>query len=344
MTSSFPHRPTMVVVTGAAGFIGSHLVQGLLDNGLEVVGIDRRTPETDAIARLNLRDVTGHPRFSLFSGDLSFVSLNLLVRDAACVFHLSAIPAVRASWAEFERYVTANVMATQRLLDACVQEGVSKVVYASASSVYGPAEAPSGENDPAQPISPYGITKLAGEQLCLAYAKRPASRLSVTALRYFTVYGPRQRPDMAISRILAAALAGEPFVIFGDGTQRRDFTYVGDVVAATIAAADIEVPATVINVGGGSSISVSDIIAMARTVTGNPVPLTAGAAQAGDVPATAADLSLARVLLGFQPRIDLQTGMTRHAQWLQKLPADLLRTYGPPPTTDQDQSAPDSPH
>jgi nucleoside-diphosphate-sugar epimerase len=206
--------------------------------------------------------------------------------------------------------------------------------------VYGPVNAPSSENDPTQPISPYGVSKLAGEQLCLAYAKRPAGMLSVTALRYFTVYGPRQRPDMAIGRILAAALTGKQYTIFGDGTQRREFTYVTDVVDATMAAARVDVPAAVVNVGGGSSVSLIDVIGMAQQITGNPVPLTAVTAQAGDVPATAADITLARLLLGYQPSTDLLTGMTGHAQWLRELPADLLRTYAPPPTTTETEEAP----
>lgn len=329
-----------VVVTGAAGFIGSHLVQSLLDTGVEVVGIDRRRPRTDAVARLNLQDVVLHPRFSWVEDDLCDADLNALVRNAACVYHLAAVPGVRSSWSGFERYVAANVVATQRLLSACVQTGVAKVVYASSSSVYGQVNAPSGENDPTQPVSPYGVSKLAGEQLCLAYAKRPGSRLSVTAVRYFTVYGPRQRPDMAIGRILAAAMTGEQYTIFGDGTQRREFTYVGDVVDATMAAARVEVPAAVTNVGGGSSVSMIDVIDMAQQVIGNPVPLTAVPAQAGDVPATAADLTLARLLLDYQPRTDLRTGMTRQAEWLRGLPSDALRVYMPPPVTEKDQEVP----
>ncbi len=272
-------------------------------------------------------------------GDLCTADLTALVRDAECVYHLAAVPGVRSSWTGFEHYVKANVLATEQLLGACVQTGVAKVVYASSSSVYGPINAPSEENDPTQPISPYGVSKLAAEQLCLAYAKRPGSQLSVTALRYFTVYGPRQRPDMAIGRILAAAMTGEQYTIFGDGTQRREFTYVGDVVDATMAAARVEVPAAVINVGGGSSVSMIEVIGMAREVTGNPVPLTAVPAQAGDVPATAADLTLARLLLGYQPRTDLRIGMTRHAEWLRGLSPELLRAYAPPPATNDDQEA-----
>jgi nucleoside-diphosphate-sugar epimerase len=327
-----------VVVTGAAGFIGSHLVEALLDRDLDVVGIDRRDPQSDTLARLNLREASDHPRFSWVEGDLLDANLLTLVEDAACVFHLAAVPGVRSSWTGFPNYVAANILATERLLNACRHTATPKLVYASSSSVYGVVNAPSGENDPTQPVSPYGVTKLAGEQLCLAYAKRPGSRLSVTALRYFTVYGPRQRPDMAIARILAAAMTGEQYTIFGDGSQRREFTYVGDVVDATIAAAEVDVPAAVINVGGGASVSMIDVIGMTREVTGNPVPLTAVNQQAGDVPATAADLTLARLLLGYQPRTDLRTGMTRHAEWLSRLPPELLRAYAPPPApADQEE-------
>jgi nucleoside-diphosphate-sugar epimerase len=327
-----------VVVTGAAGFIGSHLVQGLLDRNFDVVGLDRRSPRSDTTARLNLHETLGHPRFSLVEGDLLHADLGPLLQDVGCVFHLAAVPGVRSSWARFEDYVAVNILATERLLRACVHAGTRKLVYASSSSVYGMVNAPSGENDPTLPVSPYGVTKLAGERLCLAYATRPGSRLSVTALRYFTVYGPRQRPDMAIARILTAAMTGEQYTIFGDGTQRREFTYVADVVDATVAATDVDVPAAVVNVGGGSSASLIDVIGMAREVTGNPVPLTAVDRQAGDVPATAADLTLARRLLGYQPRVDLRTGMSRHAEWLRRLPPHLLRTYTPPPATTEQET------
>lgn len=325
------------MVTGAAGFIGSHLVQGLLDRNLYVVGIDRRSPRSDALAELNLREVLNHSRFSLVDGDLLDTDVTGLVEQADCVFHLAAVPGVRTSWARFQECAAANLLATDRLLRACAGAGVPRLIYASSSSVYGLSNAPSKEIDPTVPVSPYGVTKLAAEQLCLAYAKRPGSRLSVAALRYFTVYGPRQRPDMAIARILTAALTGEQYTIFGDGTQRREFTYVGDVVDATIAAAELDVPAVVINVGGGSSVSMIDVIREAHEATGNPVPLTAVDPQAGDVPATAADLTLARLLLGYQPRVDLRTGMARHAEWLRRLPPELLRTYAPPPmTTDEE--------
>jgi nucleoside-diphosphate-sugar epimerase len=315
------------------------LVQGLLARGFDVVGIDRRGVESDSIAALNLAEVTGHPKLTLVESDLLKVDLLKVSEGVDRVFHLAAIPGVRPSWGDFEDYLTGNVLATQRVLTACEQLGVAKLVYASSSSVYGPADKPSTEDDATRPISPYGVTKLAGENLCLAHALRPASRLSVTALRYFTVYGPRQRPDMAIGRMLAAALTGEQYAIFGDGTQRREFTFVDDVVEATIAAADVVLPAAVINVGGGSTASMIDVIGLARETTGNPVPLTALDRQAGDVPSTAADLSRARDLLGYEPRTDLRTGMALHVRWLRQLPPERLLAYAPPPaTTDQEES------
>ncbi len=327
-----PASSPAVVVTGAAGFIGSHLVDGLLQRGHRVIGIDRRSPRTDRLARLNLEGALAHPRFSWVEADLLHANLDVLLGGVACVFHLAAVPGVRASWGSgFPDYVAANISATERLVAACERAGVPRLVYASSSSVYGPTRAASREVDPTMPISPYGVTKLAGEQLCLAHATRPDSALSVVALRYFTVYGPRQRPDMAIGRILSAALTGDRYPLFGDGTQRREFTYVGDVVDASIAAAHLNASAVVVNVGGGVSVSMLDVLRLAEEVTGNPVRLTVLALQAGDVPGTAADLSTARMLLGYQPGTDLRTGMTRHAEWLRRLPPDLLRAFTPPP-------------
>jgi nucleoside-diphosphate-sugar epimerase len=327
-----------VVITGVAGFIGSHLADALLESGHQVVGLDRRSPATDVLARVNLESATGHSDFKFVEADLIDARLEDLLEDARCVFHLAAVPGVRPSWSGLPAYAAANVLATDRLLKACITANVSKLVYASSSSVYGESNDASRENDPTQPLSPYGVTKLAGEQLCLAYAKRPGSTLSVTALRYFTVYGPRQRPDMAIGRMLAAALTGDQYTLFGDGTQRREFTFVDDVVAATVKAADLNLPAAVVNVGGGSSVSLIDVITTASHVTGNPVPLTAIGAQPGDVPATSADLMLANLLLAYQPKTDLATGMRRHAEWLRRLPVDVLRMYQPEPETTGDEA------
>ncbi len=256
-----PAAPGRVLVTGAAGFIGSHLVDRLLGLGHEVVGIDRRSPRSDRLARHNLQAALAHSRFTWAEVDLADADLEPLLDGAGCVFHLAAVPGVRASWGErFAAYVNANVLATQRLLNACERVGVPRLVHASSSSVYGPAPAPSKECDPTRPLSPYGVTKLAGEQLCLAHAVRPDTTVQVVALRYFTVYGPRQRPDMAISRLLAAALTGGRYPLFGDGTQRREFTFVDDVVTATVAVAEVTADAVtpapaVINVGHATPIA-----------------------------------------------------------------------------------------
>jgi nucleoside-diphosphate-sugar epimerase len=332
--------PGSVVVTGAAGFIGSHLVETLLQHGHRVVGVDRRSPRTDRLAHLNLKHVLARPRFSWVETDLLRADLDGLLDGAMCVFHLAAVPGVRASWGpNFLDYVAANISATALLLAACERAGVPRLVYASSSSVYGPAGTASRENDPTRPISPYGVTKLAGEQLCLAHATRPDSALSVIALRYFTVYGPRQRPDMAIGRILAAALTGGRYSLFGDGTQRREFTYVDDVVDATVKAAHVNASAAIVNVGGGSSVSMLDVLRLAQDVTGNPVRLTTLPSQAGDVAATMADLSAARVLLGYRPRTDLRAGITRHAEWLRRIPPDLMPAFTPLPDPDDAEVA-----
>ena len=333
-------RTGMVVVTGAAGFIGSHLVDGLLRGGHPVVGVDRRDPSSDELAALNLAAALANPLFTFIEADIACADVVSLVSGAEAVFHLAAVPGVRLSWgSRFAEYATTNIVGTQRLLAACERGGVRRLVYASSSSVYGSVASVSRECDLTRPVSPYGVTKLAGEQLCMAHASRADSVLTVVALRYFTVYGPRQRPDMAIGRILSGALTGARYTLFGDGSQRRDFTYVDDVVDATLSAADGGVPSTVVNVGGGAPVSLADAIAVAREVTGNPVPLTAVSARAGDVSATAADLSLASALLGYRPRIDLRAGMWRHADWLRQLPADLVSRFAPPPAEFEEVTA-----
>ena len=329
-----------VLVTGAAGFIGSHLVDRLLSAGHSVIGLDRRSPRANLLARLNLADAMAHSRFHWVEADLASTTLGPLLDGVDCVFHLAAIPGVRRSWGNgLPGYVRANVLATGALLAGCERAGVRRLVYASSSSVYGPALTASRETHPTLPLSPYGVTKLAGEQLCLAHALRRESRLSVVALRYFTVYGPRQRPDMAISRMLAAALTAAPYTVFGDGRQRREFTYVSDVVDATLAARTAEATATTVNVGGGASVPVAEVLRLVEEVTGNPVLRRPGVEQAGDTATTAADLSAARLLLGYQPRVDLPTGLTLQAEWLRGLPASALGLFIPSPTSAEEVPA-----
>ncbi|MGH3281602.1 MAG: SDR family oxidoreductase, partial [Trebonia sp.] len=229
-------------VTGVAGFIASHLAAELLQRGWHVTGLDTRDASSDPVAAENLSGLASHPCFRLARANLATADLALLLEGTQVAFHLAGLPGARRSWGDqFSRYLTANVLGTQRLLEACAATETPRLVFASSSSVYGPGSGTSSkESDPLAPLSPYGVSKLAAERLCLAYANRPSAVTSVVALRYFTVYGPRQRPDMAFSRIMRAALSGRAVPLYGSGAQRRDFTHVTDAVTATVAAAECE--------------------------------------------------------------------------------------------------------
>ncbi|MFD4351532.1 NAD-dependent epimerase/dehydratase family protein [Nocardia sp. NPDC058518] len=323
MTTDSPDL-SPVVVTGAAGFIGSHLTDVLLARGTEVIAIDRRSVHNDPFAARNLADALTDPNLALHQADLATDELDELISGARIVFHLAAVPGVRDSWEErFPDYAASNVVATQRLLAACERTQIPRLVLASSSSVYGQTSGPSRESDPTYPMSPYGATKLAAEHLCMAHAARPDTSTSVVALRYFTVYGPRQRSDMAISRVLAAVLSGVPVPLYGDGQQSREFTYVDDIVAATLAAAAMpeDVDAEIVNVGGGSSVSMLELIAMVGQITGRKVPLAMEAPRAGDVEATRADLTLAHTLLDYSPRVELREGIARQLDWMVRQPS-----------------------
>lgn len=307
-----------VVVSGAGGFIGSHLVEALLVQGHQVVGIDRRSPGSHPRVAANLANALTDPRFTLIEGDLVDLDLVELLTGSLTVFHLAAVPGVRPSWSEaFEDYSRANVLGTHRLLAACRRSGVRRLVYASSSSVYGLAARPSRETDATTPLSPYGVSKLAGEHLCRAFAGEQAETLSIVMPRYFTVYGPRQRPDMAIQRMLTAALGGVPFTVFGDASQAREFTYVGDVVNATVAAGTAPAEGAVaVNVGGGGTVTLREVLDLCGEVAGRPVPLLSSGPQAGDVPVTSADLSRAETMLGYRPQVDLRSGLAKQAAWI----------------------------
>ncbi|MEW9533609.1 NAD-dependent epimerase/dehydratase family protein [Microbispora sp. NPDC049125] len=306
------------MVTGVAGFIGSHLAQALLERGVTVIGVDRRNAETDRSAAVNLTALHRHPSFVPITADLRNCAVEPLLLDADAVFHLAGVPGVRPSWGpQFGDYVACNILATQRIMQAATRLGVPRLVVASSSSVYGPTDGtPSRESDPVRPASPYAVTKLAEEQLCLAHAARPDCSTTVVALRYFTVFGPRQREDMAIHRILTAAVEGRTVHLYGDGSQRRDFTYVLDAVAATITAATAPISSGVINVGAGTTFSLLDVVDHARRLTGRPVIKELCATHSGDVPATCADPTTARSLLGWTPSVDLATGMARQLESL----------------------------
>jgi nucleoside-diphosphate-sugar epimerase len=297
------------LVTGATGFIGSHLVESLVAQSVMVTALDRRSQRFEAPPT--------SPQVEKIRLDLTSDELDAAVAGCDVVFHLAARPGVRSSWGDdFSDYLSANVTATQRLLEACMRQKTPRLVFASSSSVYGSTMGSSREDDELRPMSLYGVTKLAAEQLCLAYTRRTNSPLSVVALRYFTVYGPRQRPDMMLGRAIFASYSGIPLTLYGDGTQRREFTYVTDVVAATIAAGRLDQSDEVINVGGGSSVSLIEALDVVSRVTGRPVPLDAADPQAGDVPSTHANLYLAQELLGYRPAVDLTEGIRRQAEWM----------------------------
>ncbi|MGW1194407.1 NAD-dependent epimerase/dehydratase family protein [Streptomyces sp. NPDC002536] len=299
------------VVTGAAGFIGSHLAHALLHAGATVIGVDRRGPASDESAAASHAVLHGLQGYIPVTADLLDCAIDPLLVDADVIFHLAGIPGVRPSWGpQFSEYVRSNILATQRVMDAATRMRVPRLVVASSSSVYGVTSGgPSVESDRPRPVSPYAVTKLAEEQLCLAHAARATCPTTVVALRYFTVYGPRQRPDMFIHRTLHAALTGRPLQLYGDGHQRRDFTFIDDAIAATIAAGIAPDGTSIINVGGGTSASLIDVINIAQSLTGREIDVRADTARSGDVLSTRADTRLAEATLGWRATADLHSGM-----------------------------------
>lgn len=302
------------LVTGAAGFIGSHLVERLLDGGADVLGIDCFTdyysPERK---RRHLGTVLGRSGFRFFDVDLARAALASLLEGVDVVFHLAAQAGVRASWgADFQLYLDRNLLATQRLLEAMVATApAARLVFASSSSVYGDAESlPTREETVRRPVSPYGMTKAACEDLLRIYGS--SYGLRGIALRYFTVYGPRQRPDMAFHRLLTAALTGGDFTVFGDGLQERDVTYVEDIVAATIAAgAAAAVAGECVNVGAGRMVVLKDVLEHVRSFAAPGFTLQYAASERGDARATGASIEKARRLLGYLPRVEWREGIER---------------------------------
>jgi nucleoside-diphosphate-sugar epimerase len=312
MPPSYRH----VVVTGAAGFIGSHLCEALVGAGWRVTGIDAFTDYYDpADKEANLADLVAHPAFDLVRGDLVEMDLEPVFRDRPLVVHLAAQPGVRGSFGDgFGQYVHDNVLATQRVFDAALSAGCRRVVYASSSSVYGDAgHYPCPEGAQTAPNSPYGVTKLTCERLGDVYRKLG---LETVGLRYFTVYGPRQRPDMAIRRLCEAALHGEPFVLHGDGSASRDFTFVRDAVAATVAALTAPDPGPVLNVGGGHEATMMQVVRTIESLADTVLGFDRGPVQKGDVRRTAADTARARDRLGWQPGTDLVDGLAEQLDWV----------------------------
>jgi nucleoside-diphosphate-sugar epimerase len=317
------------VVTGCAGFIGSHLSERLVAEGWDVVGIDAFTPYYDRADKLdNLGALEGARRFALVEGDLNALDLGELMADAPVVFHLAGQPGVRLSFGDgFERYTADNVLATQRVFEAAEAAGCPRVVWASSSSVYGDAAAyPCVEDEtPTRPRSPYGVTKRACEDLAAIYRARG---LSAVGLRYFTVYGPRQRPDMAMRILCESLLDGTPFPLYGDGGQSRDFTHVGDAVDATYRAANADDPATIYNVGGGHEATLADVIVALEELAGRQAVLDHRPDQAGDVRRTAARTARAEADLGWTPKVGLRDGLRSELEWVRARRAALDRGAG----------------
>ena len=305
------------LVTGAAGFIGSHLSERLTAAGIPVVGLDCFT---DYYARQekeqHLDNLRGRSDFTLVETSIAQANLPALLDGVTHVFHLAAQAGVRKSWGrDFRVYTENNVDATQVLLEACTGRPIERFVYASSSSVYGDDVAiPMREDARPQPVSPYGVTKLAGEQLCHLYYVNHG--LPTVSVRYFTVYGPRQRPDMAFRRFLQAAATDAPIVQYGDGRQTRDFTYVADAVTATMAAATRGKPGGVYNIGGGSRVELVDIFDLIRRLTGRTLRIDRQEPQRGDMRDTYADTTRAKTDLGFAPTVTLEQGLHAEYDWM----------------------------
>lgn len=311
------------LVTGAAGFIGSTLCDKLLSLGYKVTGIDMFLDYYSKDLKLqNIKKALSHKNFSFIEGDLLNVNIISLIKDIEVVFHQAGQAGVRASWGDyFKTYIDHNILATQKVLEAIKSVNcVKKMVFASSSSVYGDAESyPTSENALPKPVSPYGVTKLAAENLVTLYSTQFG--LPTVSLRYFTVYGPRQRPDMAFTKFCKSALKGDPITIFGDGNQSRDFTYVTDIVAANLLAADHGCDGAVYNIGGGTNATVNQVLSMITESVG-PIKVNYSERVKGEARITSADTTNAKRDLKFVPAVSLQEGINNQLDWMR----DLLRS------------------
>ena len=310
-----------ILVTGAAGFIGSHLCEQLLKNSInEVIGVDTFIgPTPKNLKQVNLQTLQTHSRFRFINLDLLTADLDYLLHDIDAVYHLAGMPGVRSSWGkEFEPYVANNIRATQQLLEAAKNKNIKKFIYASTSSVYGEKSGKVSENSYPSPLSPYGITKLTGEQLCHVYQK--SFNIPVIVVRFFTVYGPRQRPDMAFHRFILQILKGEPLTVYGDGTQSRDFTFISDCIDATssILYKDNLIGST-INIGGKERASINEIIFMLEQLTNKKATIYYSQKISGEPKHTWADISLAQTLLDYEPIVTLKEGLSQEIQYIRSV-------------------------
>ena len=310
-----------IIVTGAAGFIGSHLCERLLTTpSNEVIGVDTFIgPTTHELKQKNILNLLPHSRFRLIETDLLKADLNLLLQDVDVIYHLAGMPGVRASWGnDFDPYVTNNILVTQRLLEAAKNKPLKKFIYASTSSVYGEKNGKVSEDAYLSPLSPYGITKLSGEHLCQVYYK--SYQIPLVMVRFFTVYGPRQRPDMAFHRFIAQILQEKPVTIFGDGTQSRDFTYISDCIDGIepLAYADHVIGET-FNVGGKERATVNDVISLIEKITAMKAKIHYFEKISGEPLHTWADISKATKLLNYNPRVTLKEGLIKEVNYIHSV-------------------------
>ena len=306
------------LVTGVAGFIGSHLAEELLHRGYSVIGVDRFSDFYNRkIKEDNLANLKTNPKFKLIEEDL--LNLDLKELNLDYVFHEAAQAGVRASWGkEFQVYVKDNILVTQKLLEDCLDSNIKKLVFASSSSIYGDVnELPIHEDILPKPVSPYGVTKLAAENLCYLYWKN--YKIPTISLRYFTVYGPRQRPDMAINKFVNAIIKGKEIIIYGDGNQTRDFTYISDVINANVLAAESHLEGEALNIGGGSRISVNRLIDLLEDIIGKKAKRKHIGDQKGDVKNTMAGIEKSKRLLGYKPTVKIEDGLKRYVDWVSKI-------------------------
>jgi nucleoside-diphosphate-sugar epimerase len=308
------------IVTGVAGFIGSHLAEKLLQDNIQVIGIDCFTDYySKEIKKDNLKGFENNENFKFIEEDLMKIDLIPIIKECEFLFHEAGQPGVRASWgSQFDTYVKDNILVTQKILESAKKvKTLEKIVMASSSSIYGEQEGMMVENKTIpSPISPYGVTKLASENLGLTYASN--HDLPVTSLRYFTVYGPRQRPDMAFSKFIKANLNEEDISIYGDGNQIRDFTYVSDIVEANMSCMNSEIHANVLNIGGGKTHSIMDVLNIIENITDKNNKLIFLTKQKGDVFRTEADIKMASKIIGYKPKISLKEGLMKQIELIKK--------------------------
>ena len=308
-----------VVITGVAGFIGSHLAEKLLHNNFKVIGIDSFTNYyPKKIKKNNLKECLKNKNFSFISKDLIEIDLLSIFRKSQHLFHLAAQPGVRSSWgSKFETYVKENILVTQRILGyARAANSFKKIIMASSSSVYGEQEGQMNEeNTITKPVSPYGVTKLAAENLCRIYAKN--YNLPITSLRYFTVYGPRQRPDMAFMQFIKAALTNSKLIVYGDGFQTRDFTYIDDIVKASISCIEGNLSNEILNIGGGFVVSINDILKLLTDISQTELKISYTTQQKGDAIHTEADISKAIRLIDYKPKTKIKDGLMQEFTYVK---------------------------